>query len=303
MRFDRDTYFRGHREIFGKLRQEQVNGLSFLLDSIELDEWENVQQVSYVLATVDHETNHSFQPVKEIRERKDSPRRANQDRYWLDGYYGRGYVQITWKKNYEKFGIENDPDAALEPEMAYRILSKGMRDGLFTGKKIGDYINEQRADYVNARRVVNGLDRAQQIAANARKFEAILTTAAAQDVQPEVSTPPPPIVDTKPVQAPVESAPTVPPTVQVPTPKGSITSKIAAATAAVTPILTATGLKIGGIQFSGVGVIALCFLIAVGVVVAGVLWDRDRQRQFERQKLSIQNLASPTLNNVVAKSE
>lgn len=47
-----------------------------------------------------------------------------------------------------------------------------MREGWFTGKRLGLYIVEaQPPDYVNARRVVNGTDHAQEIATMAAEFE------------------------------------------------------------------------------------------------------------------------------------
>jgi hypothetical protein len=299
MKFNRKTFFDGVRELFGRLSTTQVEGLNFLLESIENDStWQSVQQVAYFLASIDHETAHTYQPIKEIRERKDSPRRKNQDRYWLTGFYGRGYIQLTWEKNYVKFGIAGDPDKALEPETAYRIASRGMQQGLFTGKRLSDYVNDEKADYRNARKVVNGLDDAEEIATRARAFEAILKTALVSDVADK-----PVIVEPKPEpkkEPPVTTVASTPPVVEVPTPKGSITSKIAAATAALGPIFSATGLKIGGVQFSQLTLIAIIALIGVGLIVGAVLWDRDRGRQFERQKLSMANLASSDKANVVA---
>jgi hypothetical protein len=67
-----------------------------------------------------------------------------------------------------------EPALALRPDVAYRIMSLGMRQGVFTGKKLGDYIHGAKADYVNARRIINGLDRAQKIASYATRLEKIL---------------------------------------------------------------------------------------------------------------------------------
>lgn len=183
---NRDKFFSGYRSAFGDLGQLQVDGLEFLLGKLEQDTF-SLKQIAYILATIHHETGvnrtvggkkvlQRFQPIKEVRERSDSPRRKNQDRYWLTGYYGRGYLQITWEANYKKFGIADSPDKALEPETAYRILAKGMREGSFTGKKLSDYING-KADYFNARKIINGLDKAGEIAAIARQYEQILIKA------------------------------------------------------------------------------------------------------------------------------
>lgn len=131
------------------------------------------EQQAYVLATVDWETGHTFKPVREAFWKDEEWRRQNL-RYYP--YYGRGYVQLTWKDNYSKYaailGIDlvNNPDLALEPATAVFILVHGFRTGAFTGKKIVDYINEAHTDFLDARRCINGLDKAEEIAAIAAQF-------------------------------------------------------------------------------------------------------------------------------------
>lgn len=146
MVFDHQAFFSGYRTAFGSLDQSQASGLEFLLSKLELDTF-SPKQVAYILATTDHETAHTFQPVRERRGRPGTKIRKVQDKYWGSGYYGRGYCQITWERNYrlfaQKLGVDlvNNPDIALEPEIAYQIMSLGMREGLFTGRKLSDYID------------------------------------------------------------------------------------------------------------------------------------------------------------------
>ena len=122
-------------------------------------------QIGYVLGTVDWETAHTFQPVKEAYWNSENWRKSHL-RYYP--YYGRGYVQLTWKDNYRKYGeklgidLVGNPDLALDPDNAMFILIDGFKTGAFTGKKITDYINEDRTDFYNARRCINGLDRADE---------------------------------------------------------------------------------------------------------------------------------------------
>jgi hypothetical protein len=52
-----------------------------------------------------------------------------------------------------------------------------MRKGLFTGKKLGDYISASGCDYKNARRIINGVDQAALIAQYAGTIEGILRAA------------------------------------------------------------------------------------------------------------------------------
>jgi predicted chitinase len=132
-------------------------------------------QIAYVLATTQHETNNTFQPVREayyLRDRGEAYRRTLA--YYP--YYGRGYVQLTWERNYRTYGgllgkdLVNSPDLALESEIALFVIVHGFKVGTFTGRAITTYINASQTDFVNARRCINGLDRAQDIAAIATQF-------------------------------------------------------------------------------------------------------------------------------------
>ena len=114
-------------------------------------------------------------------------------------YYGRGYVQLTWDWNYKAMGeklgnrLLYEPQLALDPVVAYNIMSLGMRNGSFTGKGLSKYINDEQCDYVNARRIINGTDRAQTIAGYAIKLEAILraSVVASTDSVPNLPQPEP----------------------------------------------------------------------------------------------------------------
>jgi predicted chitinase len=137
-------------------------------------------QISYVLATVQHETANTFQPVREayyLDSKAESYRRTL--KYYP--YYGRGYVQLTWKRNYQTYAalLEKDlvgnPDLALEPEAALFVLVHGFKMGTFTGRAITQYIDASKTEFVNARRCINGTDRAEEIAAIATEFARTLS--------------------------------------------------------------------------------------------------------------------------------
>lgn len=168
----------------GKLRTQQVEGLSALLDY-----WENQlaanddRWLAYALATAHHETDRTIQPVREYgsdayKRRKydvlgENPDRARQNGNMSAGdgvrYAGRGYVQLTWKNNYRRLGkainrdLVSSPDDAMIPTVAAAILFRGMAEGMFTGKKLADYFNASTSDWKNARRIVNGRDKADLI--------------------------------------------------------------------------------------------------------------------------------------------
>lgn len=124
-------------------------------------------QIAYVLATAEHETNNTFKPVREAYWLSEDWRRRN---LWYYPYYGRGFVQITHKSNYQVYSnllgsdLVDNPDRVMEPKISLFILVDGMAKGRFTGKRLGQYVNGTQTDFVGARRVVNGTDRAAHIA-------------------------------------------------------------------------------------------------------------------------------------------
>lgn len=133
-------------------------------------------QMAYVLATAYHETAHTMKPVNE----KGSAAYLKSKKYWP--YIGRGYVQITWRENYVKagkvFGVDfvAKPELLLKPEYAAPIIIEGMVEGWFAGDdkgrhKLSRYITLQKSDFKNARRIVNGMDKADLIAGYAREYD------------------------------------------------------------------------------------------------------------------------------------
>lgn len=134
-------------------------------------------QMAYVLATTYHETARTMKPVREAFWLSEDWRKANH-RYWP--YDGRGYVQLTWRDNYEKaskvVGVDlvRFPDRAMDPRVATIILVRGMMEGWFTGKGLPQYVSQFKVDFVAARRVVNGTDKAKEIAALAEEYLKVL---------------------------------------------------------------------------------------------------------------------------------
>lgn len=199
------------------LKQSQVDGHEAILD-----EWERTMAedddrwLAYMLATVYHETARTIQPIEEnlnysaqgllntfpqrftperasaharqperIANRAYAGKLGNGDESSGDGwrYRGRGFVQITGRANYRTYGIENSPEAALDLVIATHILFDGMINGRFTGRKLADYFHGDDADWVNARKIINRLDRADDIGRYAKAYYASLsytTTVPAQ---------------------------------------------------------------------------------------------------------------------------
>jgi hypothetical protein len=219
-KFDRVKFFTAYRKEFSSLNQQQVDGLNYLLDSIERDpHLTRIEEPAYMLATTKLETAHTFQPIHEYGGRAyfirnyggqtGKGRRLGNDTQEEGAIYaGRGDVQLTGENNYEKAedalraeypeivaeferrtgrkfdltvgdqpGDIHDPDNAMDPAIAYAIMSYGMRTGMFTGLgfKSRRFAGlEGKKLYMEWRRIINGTDHAELIADTAMKFGRIL---------------------------------------------------------------------------------------------------------------------------------
>lgn len=175
---DAGAFYQGLRKVTGPLNREQVVTVNSLLS--EATHW-SIGWLAYGFATAWHEAR-----LIPCHEKGGNAYLAKYDTGTLakalgntpeadgDGirYAGRGLVQLTGLTNYKTFskklGIDlvGNPDLALQPEIAIKILVLGMEQGLFTGKKLSDYIGEMgtTAVFTSARRIINGVDKAVLIA-------------------------------------------------------------------------------------------------------------------------------------------
>lgn len=126
-----------------------------------------LDEMAYILATTYHETSFRMKPIQEMGGNAYLKGKA----YYP--FFGRGYVQLTWKYNYEKAGkilgvdFVKNPEKLLDSKYAVPIAIIGMKEGWFTGKKLKDYIDnieetyeEDLREYSNSRKIINGLDKA-----------------------------------------------------------------------------------------------------------------------------------------------
>lgn len=178
----RASLFNGH------LSQAQVDGINAIEKAWKRHGDGDRRKFAYLLATAFHETARTMQPVRETLAKTDAKAKeiltkawragklpqVKRD-YWSSGFFGRGFVQLSHEANYrkagQKLGIDliADPGLAMRPDIAATILVRGCLEGWFTGKKLGDY-----ATYAQMRRVINGADRAADIARYADAFLAAL---------------------------------------------------------------------------------------------------------------------------------
>ena len=165
---------------------DSVNGLFQVFNEYNNIDATNPNYIAYMLGTSYLETDTSMAAIKEYgganyfsKYGRGTLAKQLGNRNVADGikYAGRGHVMITGRDNYQKFstilGIDliSNPDLALNPVVSAKILTIGCIHGVFTTKKLGDYIRlGNRTEFRNARRVVNGTDRASDIAIHAEKF-------------------------------------------------------------------------------------------------------------------------------------
>lgn len=217
------------RPIFGgSLTQTQVDGCNAIVDAwntyVAVD---NRQALGYCLGTAKWESASTMAGVKETGNAKQPlPTDAMvisrltrawkagklpwvEKDYWSKGWFGRGLVQLTHEDNYSGIARQSvltvfnvdilaAPDKALRLDIAAFILVRGMWEGWFTGKAIRDFIDDKdesdeldKAEMILGRKVVNGKDRANEIATLGLAFEAALTTKADAEKVPEPKPAPP----------------------------------------------------------------------------------------------------------------
>lgn len=158
-----------------KLTQQNVFGFEKHLDYAELYKT-SASKLPYIFGTSYWESGATMHPVLEAFWMSEQWRKIHL-RYYP--WYGRGLVQTTWEKNYEKIddllllngALMKDPNLLLKWEYALPALFIGMEKGLYTGKDVDDYIDdidesdaEDFREMKQARRVVNAMDMADTVA-------------------------------------------------------------------------------------------------------------------------------------------
>lgn len=175
------------------LNQSQVNGIEAIFNEWDNGNYTDLRWLAYMLATAYHEVDGKMTPIEEYGKGKGRPygSKIKMSRAKYDKpdklYYGRGLVQLTWYENYELMGkllgvdLLNKPELALDPVISVKIMFEGMTKGKskrgdFTGKALEDYFGPNKLDDpTNARRIINGTDKAVLIATYHKDFLRCLT--------------------------------------------------------------------------------------------------------------------------------
>lgn len=181
---DRKSFFASIRsKLFtGKMSQSQCDGIEAILKEWEARKLTDLRWLAYMLATAFHETAKTMQPIEEYGKgaHYDYGKKLKRSRKAYASpnqlYYGRGLVQLTWYENYEQFGellkidLLNNPQLACTAYVAVKIMFEGMLKGLFTSHRLEMYFNDNLTDWVTARTIINGMDKAEAVALYGKIF-------------------------------------------------------------------------------------------------------------------------------------
>lgn len=212
--------------------------------------------LAYILATSYLETAFRMFPVRETlrssdedviavltRDYQRNPQRYRNE-YWLPheetghSYFGRGYVQLTHHFNYksadEELGVASredsyywHPEHVLDPARSILITYDGMIYGWYTGRHclLRYFPPNQRGDWKNARRIINSLNKWQEIEEFALTFLSAIEAAKIEvEIEEQQPAEPEPVLEAAPrkmervEEAPQDRAPPPPPPVFAPEP-------------------------------------------------------------------------------------
>jgi predicted chitinase len=117
----------------------------------------SVEETAFVLANANHETGQ-FKYFEEIDGRNQAIKLGYGGG---ENWYGRGYIQLTHKANYEKWSdwtgkdLVSNPNLLIEDlDLSASVACSGIKYGSFTGIKSG--LNNFGNDWYNARDLING---------------------------------------------------------------------------------------------------------------------------------------------------
>lgn len=201
LRFGLRTKFKGSQVVNIEAMLSSFNLFDYKALGISSATW--LKFVAYMFATAWHETGSTMAPIEEWGK----GRNRTYGTWYLNSkglaysfknglkkevysfndtpnlFYGRGFVQLTWYDNYQKaskkLGIDfiKNPEKVLNTKNATDIMILGMIEGWFTPYKLSDYLTDTKTDFEHARKIINGMDRAEDVAKYADAFKAALSIA------------------------------------------------------------------------------------------------------------------------------
>ncbi len=114
-------------------RESVRKNLPYIAKALEGEGILNQNVLAYALATIEHETAGTFEPIEEIKGRKSARRLGYEGG---TDYFGRGFIQLTHLRNYKNIGqriglgdqLVKNPDLASKPDVAAKVLAAFFKD-------------------------------------------------------------------------------------------------------------------------------------------------------------------------------
>lgn len=166
---DKDTIEQLVAGVPQKGKQGARKNIPIIVNALKKEGILDSNVLAYALATVEHETDETFEPIEEIQGK------LNARRFGYEGgsnYFGRGFIQITHLRNYREFGkrigigleLVKNPGLAKDPEVAAKILAAYFKDNNVANLASQGY-------YVAARTPINPDYNGYSVAQLAYKYE------------------------------------------------------------------------------------------------------------------------------------
>jgi len=204
VKIDKVAFYASARKgIFGgSLDADQVKGMDALFDAYDGYGRGDIRDLANIFGQTKRETGGKMFPIHEMGgptyfAKYDKGKLAKQLGNTQPGdgarYHGRGFIQITGRANYAKLGKILNVDLVGNPDLALdvKISAHHAYDGDLCGKKLENYFNDKVTDWQQARRIINGMDHANEVADNSRQFYAALLAAHEPGPSSPVPVPPP----------------------------------------------------------------------------------------------------------------
>ncbi|MBI4079337.1 MAG: hypothetical protein HY429_03515 [Candidatus Levybacteria bacterium] len=114
-------------------RAAAIKNVPFIVKALEDENILDPNILAYALATIEHETAGTFEPIEEFKGRKNARRLGYEGG---TNYFGRGFIQLTHLRNYKTMGqrigvgdeLVKNPNLALQPEVSAKILAAYFKD-------------------------------------------------------------------------------------------------------------------------------------------------------------------------------
>lgn len=156
-------------QVPGAAKAAAQQNLPYIVQALKDENILNPNVLSYAMATIEHETAGTFEPLQEYGGRESALRLGYEGG---DDYFGRGFIQLTHLRNYlamgERIGMGDqlvrNPDLASQPEVAAKILAAFFKDNNVASLATS-------GDFIDARAPINPDYNGYSVALLAYKYE------------------------------------------------------------------------------------------------------------------------------------